>query len=139
MTAPDDSIRLDDVKDFYEHERKLIRTIWGALQRSYAGEKNMADPAVQQRFSNEATAVFAENGFEAYVPEFVPDCSDDPNDWNLYLKPVLTVNGRIDKLKEFDHDLQKHEVREGVFDGVKGVIDPNTGLMREDAKKKIII
>jgi metal-dependent amidase/aminoacylase/carboxypeptidase family protein len=137
-----------DVKDFYESERKAAAQVAGMLQRKYAGVTNMADADVQRRFINEAKGVYAENGLIATVemtwqdpddPEkFSPTASDDETDMNLYWLPRIVVIGRVDKLKEYDHDKQSHEVKAGVFDGKAGVIDINTGLLKEDSKKKNI-
>lgn len=139
---------MTDVADYYESERKAAAQVAGMLQRKYARECNMASEDVQRRFINEAKGVYAENGLIATVeltwqdpddPEkFSPTVSDDETDMNLYWLPRIVVIGRVDKLKEYDHDQQKFEVRAGVFDGVTGVIDPNTGLMKDEPKKKLI-
>ena len=147
-----------DVPDLYDHEMVQIRTVWGALQRKYARETDMASDTVQQRFIREAQGVFAENGFDVHVevawmdPPQVnpktgeieigassPTVSDSPDDWNLYYLPRVKIKGRVDHLKEFDHDRQKHEIRSGMLDGKTGVIDPNTGEMKEDSKKQVIV
>ena len=127
----------DDIPDLYDHELATIRTVWGALQRKYAHETNMADERNQERFIREAHGVFAENGFDVFV-EFQLDVSDDPADMNLYYTPHIKLRGRVDHLKEFDHDRQKHEIRSGLLDGKTGVIDPNTGELKEDPKRKVI-
>lgn len=147
----------DDIPDLYDHEMVQIRTVWGALQRKYARETNMASDDVQQRFIREAKGVFAENGFDVHVevawmdPPKVnpltgeievgassPTVSDDPDDMNLYYLPRVKLKGRVDHLKEFDHDQQKHEIRSGMLDGKVGVIDPNTGQLKDEGKKKVI-
>jgi len=64
-----------------------------------------------------------------------PDCSDDPTDNNLYWNPRIVVVGRTEKMQEYDHDQQKHEVRSGLLDGKAGEIRED-GSFREDAKKK---
>lgn len=128
----------DDVPDIYDHEMVKIRTVWGALQRKYASETNMASDDNQKRFIREAKGVFAENGFDVHV-EFEIDVSDDPTDMNLYYTPQIKFKGRVDHVKEFDHDRQKHEIRSGLLDGQAGVIDPNTGEFKEEPKKKLIL
>lgn len=127
----------EDVPDYYEHEKQAAQQVAGMLQRRYAGETNMGSNDIQQRFIREAKGIYAENGLVAEV-ELEPDVSDDPADNNIYWIPKIVVTGRVDKLREFDHDRQKHEVRTGVFDGVAGVIDPNTGQMKDEPKKKTI-
>jgi hypothetical protein len=144
----------EDVADFYEHERVAARSVAGLLQRRYNGKTNMADDKVQMEFIREAKGIYAEQGLVAHV-EMVwrsdetddegypvsqsPTVSDDPDDKNLYFLPRIQVVGRVDGLKQFDHDRQKHEIRAGMFDGVKGVIDPNTGQMKDEPKSKIIL
>ena len=131
-----DDVKLGGVADLYESEKALARTVLGALQRRYATQ-NMASEDVQRRFNMEARGVFAENGLVASVT-WDYDVSDDPADQTLYMIPNIIIEARVDKVEQFDHDQQSHEVKTGVFDGVKGVIDPNTGQMREDSKKKLI-
>lgn len=126
-----------DVPDLYEREKKIAQMCQGAMQRKYAGETNMGSEAVQKRFILEAKGMYAENGLDVVVT-IDPDVSDDPGDRNIYWTPTFTVIGRVDKVTSFDHERQQHEVRNGVYDGVKGVIDPNTGQMRDEPKKKII-
>jgi hypothetical protein len=72
---------------------------------------------------------------DGQVHESSPDCSSDPDDQNLYWKPKVVVTGRTEKLKEFDHDRMKHEVRSGLLDGKVGGIRED-GTFREDLKKK---
>lgn len=64
-----------------------------------------------------------------------PDCSDDPADDTLYWNPRIVVLGRTEKLEEYDHDRQKHEVRSGLLDGKPGVIRED-GSFREDPIRK---
>lgn len=128
---------VEDIPDLYESEKKTAQLCLGALQRKYATVGNFGDPEVQKRFIREAKGLYAENGLVVTV-DIEPTCSDEPDDMNLYFVPDIKVVGRVDKLAEFDHDQQKHEIRNGVFDGVKGVIDPNTGQMKDDPSKKLI-
>jgi hypothetical protein len=139
---------LDDIPDLYEHEKKLAEMCVGALQRRYAGEQNMNDEAVRNRFSREAAGACAENGLVAEViwdwddPEtgdFSPTVSDDPNDHNIYWIPRVRITGRVTKLAEYDHDRQAHEVTHGVADGKPGWVDVNTGKLRDEPRKKNIL
>ena len=145
-----------EIKELYEGEKKILKQI-GAVMRTRYASAALLTPKEQvdrrNRYAKELIERCAEAGFIADV-EWVwqseekdedgiplrqsPCVSDDPDDPNHYYVPQLIISGRTDVLKEFDHDRQSHEVREGVFDGIKGVIDPNTGEMREDSKKKDI-
>ncbi|QDF18650.1 hypothetical protein SEA_PUPPER_164 [Gordonia phage Pupper] len=129
----------DGVEELYESEKALARTVLGALQRKYANVTSMTED-VKRQFANEAKGVFAENGLVVSVVwDF--DVSDDPNDMNVYSIPKVIIEGRTEGIKigEFDHERQAHEIQAGVFDGKKGVIDPNTGQLREDSKRKLIL
>lgn len=135
-----------DIPDLYESEKKRAEMVQGALQRRYATE-NLGDDKVQQRFIREAKGVFAENGLIVSVlfqwddpetGEFSPTVSDNPADNNIYYIPRIRVIGRTEGLKEYDHDQESFEVRAGVLDGKKGVIDINTGELKEDPKSKMI-
>jgi hypothetical protein len=145
-----------EIKELYEGEKKIIAQI-GVVMRTRFASTAALTPKEQvdqrNRYAKELIERCAEAGFVSDV-EWVwqseekdadgiplrqsPCVSDNDDDPNLYYIPRLIISGRTDVLKEFDHDRQSHEVREGVFDGIKGVIDPNTGEMREDSKKKDI-
>lgn len=149
---PPGPIKLADVPDYLDSEKAMIRTVWGALQRRFA-HANMADNDTQLRFIREAKGVYAENGFVAEVqvtwqdvfdpadPDkeiMSPTVSDDPHDHNVYYLPRVQITGRVDAVKEFDHDRQRHDVQSGVLDGKPGVLDPNTGELKDTPKKLTI-
>lgn len=134
MTDP--KKKIEGIQDLYESEKALSKTILGALQRKYASVSQMSEDT-KRRFELEAKGVFAENGLVVSV-NWDFDVSDNPDDMNLYVVPKVIIEARVDKVDQFDHDQQKHEIRAGVFDGVKGVIDPNTGTMKEEPKSKLI-
>ncbi len=83
---------------------------------------------------DEATSICSTCGGEV-VRKGSPDCSDDEDDQNLYWNPALVVTGRTEKLNGFDHDRQRHEVKSGLLDGIKGEIREN-GEFREDLRKQ---
>ena len=145
-----------EIKELYEAEKATLTQI-GLVMRNRYASATLLTPREQvdrrNRYAKELTERCAEAGFVADV-EWVwasdekdadgiplresPCVSDDPDDPNHYYIPRLIISGRTEVLKEYDHDRQSYEVRGGVFDGVKGVIDPNTGLLKDDAKKKDI-
>lgn len=148
----------EGVKDLYESEKARIREVFetmGSRNREVKLLTPLEEAAWHASFARELTDRINEVGFTCEViwvwqseerhPEDPdvpldqsPDTSYDPDDMSLVYKPKLVVTGRTAKLLDYDHDRQKFEVREGVFDGVKGVIDPNTGELREDPKRKDI-
>lgn len=147
-----------EVKELYESEKANLRDIAQVMYSRYR-EGKLLTPAEQvarrAKFAKELQERIAEAGFasdvlweweseerdptDADVPaRYSPCCSADPDDPNVYYLPQVIITGRTAKLLDYDHDQQKFEVRDGVFDGVKGVIDPNTGLLKDDAKRKDI-
>lgn len=125
--------------ELYEHEKREFAQCAAEMLHRYMANTTMGDEATQRRFRNEAADVFAEKGYRVWV-EFEPDVSDDPADMNIYWKATFSCQGRTDPLTAgFDHDRQQREVVDGVFDGKKGWIDPNTGALKDDPKSKIIL
>jgi len=146
--------RSPEIKELYEDEKVTLTEIGRAMRDRYATSSSLTPKEEvdrRNRYARELVERCAEAGFVADV-EWVwaseekdgdgiplrqsPCVSDDPDDQNLYYIPRLAISARTEALKEYDHDKQKFQVRGGVFDGVKGVIDPNTGLLREDPKSK---
>ena len=127
------------VKDLYDSERKALRKIAYALRlkHSFHGVTTLEqEGTIKRAFEMEARNRCAEIGLLCSI-QWDPEVSDDPTDQTLYWNPRLIIDGRIEKLSEFDHDRQKHEVRKGTLDGVEGVVNPNTGLLGEPKKKDI--
>lgn len=147
-----------EVKELYESDKDKLREIARTMTMRYREGKLLTpveDAARRAQYARELTDRINDAGFSCDVlweweseerdPEdsdiparYSPCCSSDPDDDNVYWIPQVIITGRTSGLYEYDHDKQKFEVREGVYDGVKGVIDPNTGKLREDAKKKDI-
>lgn len=124
----------------YDSEIVALKGIRLALmsKHSFKGVKTVdQEDAVKRTFELEAANRCAEIGLVVSV-QWDPDCSDDPEDMTLFWNPRLIVNDRTDKIGEYDHDRQKHEIRSGILDGKVGVIDPNTGELKEEPKKKLI-
>lgn len=131
MTAPE--------VELYEHEKKEFALCAAEMLSRYMDCTTMGEESTQRRFHNEAADLFGEHGFRVFV-EFEMDVSDDPGDMNIYYKPTFSCQGRVDpQTTGFDHDRQQREVVDGVFDGKKGWIDPNTGQLKDDPKSKIIL
>jgi hypothetical protein len=149
--------QVEDVGDFYEHEKLAATVVCKAVVNRYrqAGRSlGPADISSRSSFANEVKGRCADEGLVVEIdfegedpidpskpdeePWMSPTVSDDPNDYNIYYCPRVRVVGRINKVAEFDHDRQKFEVRAGEFDGVKGVVDVNTGQLKEESKRKTI-
>lgn len=145
-----------EIKELYESDKAKLRDIAVAMYEKYRSGMLLTPKEEQERrgrFGRELSERFAEAGFvadvlwhwqtdetddEGFPLAQSPTVSDNEDDNNLYYIPKVVITGRTATLLDYDHDQQKFEVREGTFDGVKGVIDPNTGLLREDSKKKTI-
>lgn len=145
-----------EVKELYESDKDKLREIARVMVSRYREGKLLTpveDIARRAQYAKELSDRINDAGFscdvlwewqsektddEGFPIAQSPTVSDDEDDNNLYWVPQVIITGRTSGLYEYDHDKQKFEVRDGVYDGVKGVIDPNTGLLREDAKKKDI-
>ena len=145
-----------EVEELYESDKARLRDVARTMTSRYREGKLLTpveDEARRARYARELTERINEAGFscdvlwtwrseetdaEGFPVSQSPTVSDYEDDNNLYWIPKVVITGRTSGLREYDHDRQKFEVREGTFDGVKGVIDPNTGLLREDQKKKDI-
>lgn len=124
-----------DIEDLYEHEKVAAESLRRLLNEKYGGRTvNEAD------YVNEARARYAEIGLVAHV-YFIDDTTDIPGDMTFFRTPKIDVVGRVDPLREYDHDRQQWEVRKGVFDGKPGLVDPNTGRLKDegDQRKKDIL
>lgn len=147
-----------EVKELYESDKAKLRDIARLMYDRYKAGKLLTpaeEVARRAKFAKELSERIAEAGFSCDVlweweseerdptdpdipARYSPCCSDNPDDQNVYYLPQVIITGRTATLLDYDHDRQKFEVREGTFDGVKGVIDPNTGLLKDDAKRKDI-
>lgn len=148
----------EGVKELYDSERAAVLNIRTDMLKKHAfkGVTTIKEEDdLKRRFTNEVVSRCQDIGIIAEVewtweseerhpedPDLPlhqsPCASAVPEDMNLYWLPRVVIIGRTEKLIEFDHDKQKHEVRSGLLDGKVGVIDPNTGKLSEDPKKKNI-
>lgn len=147
-----------EVRELYESDKARLRDIAQVMYSRYREGKLLTpveESARRAKYARELSERIAEAGFSSDVlweweseerdptdqelpARYSPCVSDNPDDQNIYYLPQVIITGRVDTLREYDHDKQKHEVREGTFDGVKGVIDPNTGLLKDEGKRKDI-
>ncbi|AAN16846.1 hypothetical protein Cali_218 [Mycobacterium phage Cali] len=147
---------VSEIKDLYPTEKNALNSIRHQLMQSLAWKPTsilFTEDMMKRQFEAQARERCAEIGLVVEVQwtwkdvdkttgevvDMSPDVADDPNDLNLYWKPRLIVVGRTDKIGEIDHDRFRHEVVTGEADGKAGYVDPNTGLMRDDSRKKDIL
>ena len=50
----------------------------------------------------------------------------------------ISLAGRTRVEEETDHDRMQHDIVHGLADGKKGWIDPNTGQLKDEPKRKLI-
>jgi hypothetical protein len=129
----------EGVKDLYPTERNALISIQAAVTRELLFKNLGSEDAMRRKFVEQMTNRCAEIGLAIRVTGWEPDCTDDPDDMTLIWKPTVEVYDRIDHIDEIDHDRMRAEITSGEADGKPGFIDPNTGLMRDDSKKKLII
>lgn len=117
----------------YPSELPRIHRAYSQLTSRFANTK-LTDATVDQ-FHRAAVELFGEAGFtvdvawdEVRVGGLVT---------GMYM-PEVTITGRTSPETETDHDRLRHEIRAGMADGKVGVVDPNTGEWKEEAKKKLI-
>ncbi|ACU41425.1 hypothetical protein PBI_SEBATA_228 [Mycobacterium phage Sebata] len=147
---------ISEVKDLYPTEKNALISIRHQLMQDLAYKPTsilFTEDMMKRQFEAQAKERCAEIGLAVQVEwawkdvdketgevvDMSPDVADDPKDLNIYWKPRLVVVGRTEKVGEIDHDRFKHEVVTGEADGKAGYVDPNTGLMRDDSKKKLIL
>ncbi|QLF83602.1 hypothetical protein SEA_REDWATTLEHOG_99 [Gordonia phage RedWattleHog] len=114
-------------------ERNLCEA--AAMQLNQRWMHKTYDPdspdSVWDQFANEARNQFAEIGFVIDVMWSIVTADGMPGEAAI---PQITVVGRTDR-KETDHDLIKHEVQAGLYDGQTGVIRED-GSRHESARRK---
>ncbi len=154
MELPD--LAGNGVKDLYDSERLAILNVRDTMFKRHAfrGVGTARDEdEIKRRFTEEMRDRCADLGFVVEVEwDWESEEKDDdgiplhqspcvsgvPEDNNLYWLPRTIFIGRTERPGEFDHDRMKSEVRGGLLDGKAGVINPDTGLLSEDPKKKNI-
>lgn len=134
-----DAVVSPGVKDLYPTEKNALISIQAAVTRELGFRNLGSEDAMKRKFTEQMVNRCAEIGLAVKVTGWEPDCTDDPYDMTLIWKPVVEVYDRIDRIAEIDHDRMQAEIVAGEADGKAGYIDPNTGQMKEDPKKKLIV
>lgn len=119
----------------YPGELPKIKSAFERLSREFANTQ--MTPSSQRLFEMTASNLFGEAGFEVHV-EWRDLFSKEGENLGV-TQPLVTLTGRVKKEEEVDHDRLKWEIRAGMVDGVKGVIDVNSGELKEEPSKKLII
>lgn len=119
----------------YPDELPKIKTAFERLQREFANTPMTASS--QRLFEMTASNLFGEAGFKVHV-EWRELADIDGTSLGIN-QPLVTLTGRVKAEEETDHDRLKHNIRAGLADGVKGVLDINTGQLKEEPSKKLII
>lgn len=125
------------VKDLYPTERNAVISITAALTREMSFRTFHSHDAMKHAFEIQAKNRFAEIGLIASV-QWDPDCSDDPEDNNLYWVPRVIIEDRIEKIDEIDHDRMRHEIVIGEADGQAGYVRED-GTKHEEPQRKTIL
>lgn len=130
--------------EIYPSELPKIKATLARLQ-SFWNQKRVADPAdAAAEFNQMAVNQFGEIGFTVEVEwSEARDAEGNVNNpfaagVPLYV-PQVAISGRTRQEEEVDHDRLQHDIVTGKADGKVGWIDPNTGQLRDDKKKKLIL
>lgn len=118
----------------YPDELPKIKSAFERLQREFANTPMTSSS--QRHFEMSASNLFGEAGFKVNI-QWRELFSLAGISLGMH-QPLLTLTGRVKPELETDHDRLQHNIRAGLADGVKGVIDPNTGVLKEEPKKKTI-
>jgi len=116
----------------YPSERFRLRHAYEQLSRRFANTP-LTDTNLDC-FLRAAADLFGEAGFTVDVG--IDQVYQNGRPTGLFI-PEVTVTGRVVHQTEQDHDRIQWEVREGLADGVKGVIRED-GTRTEEPRKKII-
>lgn len=127
----------------YPSEMPKIKDAFARLQSMWL-QKRVDDPAdAAEAFNQQATNIFGEIGWKVTV-EWLEARNEDGTPNNpfadgvpLYV-PSISLAGRTKVEEETDHDRMQHDIVHGLADGKKGWIDPNTGQLKDEPKKKLI-
>lgn len=128
------------IRDLYPSEANAMKAIRVTLMQKHSFKGVMTvdqEDAIKRVFEAEARSRCADIGLVVSV-QWDADCSDDPDDWNLYWNPRLIAESRVHTLDETDHDRMGWEITHGVADGQEGYIRED-GTRREDPIKKDIL
>lgn len=127
----------------YPSEMPKVKEAFARLQSSW-NQKRVDDPAdAAAHFNQQAVNIFGEIGFTVAV-EWLEAKNEDGTPNNPFAPgvplfvPQVSITGRTRDETETDHDRLQHDIVTGKADGKVGWIDPNTGQLKEDPKKKII-
>jgi hypothetical protein len=118
----------------YPSELPKIKKAFERLQQEFANSPMTS--STQRHFEMAASNLFGEAGFKVHV-EWRELAAVDGASLDIH-QPLVTLVGRIKPEEETDHDRLKWDIRAGLADGVKGVLDVNTGLIKEEPKSKTI-
>ena len=118
----------------YPDELPKIKKAFERLQREFANTPMTSSS--QRHFEMSASNLFGEAGFKVSI-QWRELAKADGTSLGVH-QPLVTLTGRVTPESETDHDRLQHNIRAGLADGVKGVIDVNTGTLKEDSSKKII-
>lgn len=119
----------------YPDELPKIKRAFERLQREFSNTPMTSSS--QRHFDLMASNLFGEAGFRVHV-EWRELAQVDGGSLGIH-QPLVTLTGRVKAEEETDHDRLQHNIRAGLADGKKGVIDVNTGLLKEEPSKKLII
>jgi hypothetical protein len=118
----------------YPDELPKIKKAFERLQQEFANSPMTASS--RRHFDMSAANLFGEAGFKVNVV-WRELATTEGRSLEIH-QPLVTLIGRVTPESETDHDRLQHNIRAGLADGKKGVIDVNTGILKEEPSKKLI-
>jgi hypothetical protein len=118
----------------YPDELPKIKKAFERLQQEFANTKMTASS--RRHFDMSASNLFGEAGFKVNVV-WRELATTEGRSLEIH-QPLVTLIGRVTPESETDHERLQHNIRAGLADGKKGVIDVNTGILKEEPSKKLI-
>lgn len=148
LTAKPEPAPVPEAVEVYGDELEAIAKVGARVNEMFAHKNVNNDewPQVIERIITMFDEIGWEVGVDLYdaqreVPDGAGGMVKVPvinNDGFPMRVPSVAILGRSrNKEYETDHDHIRHNVINGLYDGKKGVIDPNTGELKEPRKKLI--
>ena len=136
ITGATGAVPPPEALEIYPSELEKIKATLKSLQDRWL-QKTVSEPSdAAEAFNQQAANEFLNIGFEVEVSWLEAEDNPFAPGVPLYV-PEVSIVGRTRKEEEVDHGRLQWEIREGLVDGIKGVIRESVSK-REDPIRKTI-